>query len=122
MSINCNVILQRSATPTQLSALGAALWHWCTRVAGPTGMYQFVDNQALADLIAGNFPMSDESPSNADFASHLWIRDVPSHNRQSTINSLRREIPVHAVADIVVGGTSWNPITRNDTHDNLQRA
>ena len=52
MSITCDVILQWGATPEQLRALGAALWRWCDRTAGDTGIYQYLDNQALADLIA----------------------------------------------------------------------
>jgi len=53
MSVNCDVIMQWSARPQELTALGAALWRWCTREAGGTGIYQFLDNQGLADLIAG---------------------------------------------------------------------
>jgi hypothetical protein len=47
------------ATLDELRALGAALWGWCSRAAGDTGMYRCIDNQALADLIAGR--AADES-------------------------------------------------------------
>jgi hypothetical protein len=40
MSINCDVILQWDATPKQIAALGTALWGWCSRAAGATGIYQ----------------------------------------------------------------------------------
>jgi hypothetical protein len=36
MSIQCDVTLQGSVTPEQLSALGAALWRRCYRAAGST--------------------------------------------------------------------------------------
>ncbi len=45
MSIKCDVFLQWTATPDQLTALGAALWRWCIRAAADTGIYQYLDNQ-----------------------------------------------------------------------------
>jgi hypothetical protein len=109
MSIKCDVIVQWTATPDQLTALGAALWPWCIRAAGVTGIYQFLDNQALADLIAGKLPMSSQ-PSWPDDGRgvHLQVRDEVSQDRQATIDSLRRSIPAKGVEDIVVDGTSWN--------------
>jgi len=56
MPSNCDIILQQSATPDQLAALGTSLWRWCNRTAGDTGVYQYLDNQGLADMIAGKFP------------------------------------------------------------------
>jgi hypothetical protein len=44
MSIKCDVVLQCSATPDQPTSLGAALWRWCNRAAGDTGIYQYLDN------------------------------------------------------------------------------
>jgi hypothetical protein len=38
MSMNCDVILQWSATPAELTDLGAALWRWCNRTAGDTSI------------------------------------------------------------------------------------
>jgi hypothetical protein len=90
MSKNCDVILQWSATPEQLRALGTALWRWCNRAAGNTGIYQYLDNQALADLIAGKLPASSQTEGRG---VHLWVRDEASPDRQATIDSLRREIP-----------------------------
>jgi len=56
MSVTCEVIVNWEATPAQLAALGNVLWRWCNRTAGDTGIYQYLDNQALADLLAGRLP------------------------------------------------------------------
>jgi hypothetical protein len=109
MSIDCDVILQWSATPAQLTSLGTALWRWCNRAAGDTGIYQYLDNQALADLIAGQFPAPSLTPRPAERPSaHFRVRDKAFSDRQATIDSLRRDIPAQGVEDIVVDGTSWN--------------
>ena len=104
MSIKCDVIVQWHATPAELNVLGAALWGWCTRAAGETGIYRLLDNQALADLIAGRLPDSRQ----AEAGVHLFVRDEVSSNRPATIASLRREIPAIALVDILVDGASWN--------------
>lgn len=111
MSINCDLILQWSATPTELTDLGAALWRWCNHAAGDTGIYQYLDNQALADLIAGKFPASSQQPWPAERRGvHFRFRDEASHDLQATIESLRREIPAKGVEDILVETKSWNQI------------
>jgi hypothetical protein len=107
MSMNCDVILQWSATPAELTDLGAALWCWCNRTAGDTRIYQYLDNQALADLIAGKLPVSGQTEPGG---VHFRFRDEASHDRQATIDSLRREIPAKGVEDIVVEGKSWSLI------------
>jgi hypothetical protein len=56
MSMNCDIILKWSSTPEQLAAVGSALWRWCNRTARAAGIYRYLDNQALADLIAGELP------------------------------------------------------------------
>jgi hypothetical protein len=107
MSIKCDVILQWSATPEELAAVGTALWR--SRAAGKTGIYQYLDNQALADLIAGKLPIAGLTPGEGlgrGFHFRLW--DETSHDRQPIIDSLRQDIPVNGVEDIVVGGRSWN--------------
>jgi hypothetical protein len=104
MSNNCDVILQWSATPEQLRAVGTALWRWCIRAAGDTSIYRYLDNQALADLIAGKLPASSQAERRG---IHLWVRDEASPDRQATLDSLRREIPAKGVEDIVVDGKSW---------------
>ncbi len=109
MSMNCDIILQWSATPEQLTALGAALWRWCNRTAGAAGIYQYLDNQALADLIAGKFPDSSQTAWRADQRGVLFsFQGAASHDRQATIRGLRQEISTKGVEDIVVDGKSWN--------------
>jgi len=100
---NCDIILQESATPDQLAALGTALWRWCNRTAGDTGVYQYLDNQGLADMIAGRFPVR----SQAETVTHFRARDSVSPNRQAAIDKLRVEIPSEGVEDVVVDGLSW---------------
>jgi hypothetical protein len=93
-----SAILQWSATPEELAAVGSALWRWCNRTAGAAGTYQYLDNQALADLIAGKLPDSRQPPWQADRRSvHFRVRDKTPLDRQATIDSLRREIPVKGV-------------------------
>jgi hypothetical protein len=97
VSIHCDVILQWTATPEQLTTLGAALWRWCNRTAGNTGIYQYLDNQALADLIAGKLPVSSHTPQQAEPRGvHFRVQDETSHDRQATIDSLRHSIPAAA--------------------------
>ena len=109
MSMNCDIILKWSATPEQLTALGTALWRWCIRAAGATGIYQHLDNQALADLIAGKLPDSSQTPWRADPRGvHFSFQGEASPDREATIRSLRQEISTQGVEDIVVDGKSWN--------------
>ena len=103
MPVNCDVILQWSATPEQLHALGAALWRWCNRAPGNTRIYQYLDNQALADLIAGKLPTSSPDGRTA----HIRVRDESFPDRQATIDSLRQALPARGVEDIVIDGSSW---------------
>ncbi len=105
MAINCDVILHWTATPDQLKALGAALWNWCNRTGGNTGIYPSLDNQALGDLIAGKLPLSSQAER---WGVPFRIRDEVSSNKRVTLDSLRREIPARGVKDIVVDGQSWN--------------
>jgi hypothetical protein len=99
MPSNCDIILQQSATPDQLAALGTALWHWCSRTAGDSGVYQYLDNQGLADMIAGKFPaLSHDARGRPHFRA--WDRESP--DRQAAIDKLRREIPSAGVDDVVV--------------------
>jgi hypothetical protein len=111
MSITCDVIPQWHATPEQLTALGAALWRWCSGTAGGAGIYQHLDNQALADLIARKMPGPGHTSRPAERRGvYLRVRDEASRDRQATIDSLRREIPAGGVEDILVDGKSWNRI------------
>ena len=111
MAIQCDVLLQWNATPAQLTALGAGLWRWCNRTAGDTGIYQYLDNQALADLIAGKLPAASQPPWRDErHAVHFKFRDKVSRDRQAAIASLRREIPSAGVADVLVNDKSWDLI------------
>ena len=109
MSVNCDVILQWNATPEQLTALGAALWRWCNGTAGAAGIYQYLDDQALADLIAGKLPRPGRTSRPTERRGvYLRVRDEASQDRQATIDRLRRLIPAGGVEDILVDGKSWD--------------
>jgi hypothetical protein len=109
MSIACDVILKWEATPEQLTALGAALWRWCNRTAGGPSIYQSVDNQALADLIAGQFPAADQTRRQAGRRSVPFrVPGEAGQGRRATIDSLRRSVPAEGVEDILVDGKSWS--------------
>ncbi len=105
MSVNCEVTVPWDATPEQLTALGGALWRWCARGTGDAGISACLDNQPLADLIAGTFPRSGRAERRG---LHFGLRDNASQSRRATIESLRRGIPAQAVEDIAVDGVSWN--------------
>jgi hypothetical protein len=109
--MTCELILQWSATPEELTGLRGALWRWCNRAAGPTSIYQCLDNQGLADLIAGRFPASSQTPWRADRRGvHFQFQAEAFHDRQATIGSRRRDIPVEGVEDIVKNGKCWELI------------
>src|SRR5207248_4069294 len=89
----CDVILQWGATPQQLSAIGAALWRWCNGVSGDVGVSRHLDNQALADLIAGRLPASRPVPGLDERRRvHVRFRDAAFRDRQAAIDSLWREL------------------------------
>ncbi|MFL5342437.1 MAG: hypothetical protein ACJ8F7_20015, partial [Gemmataceae bacterium] len=102
MSINCEVILNDHATAGQLATLGSALWRWCGRAVGETGIYPRLDNQVLADLIAGKKPPSGQTPRQSDHqvdGIHFRMQDAGSHDRQATIDRLRSELPQDGIRD-----------------------
>ena len=115
MSIKCDFVLAWSATPEQLTALGTALWRWCTRAAGNTGIYQYLDNQALTDLIAGRLPAPGPSVRHAERGVHFGVWDEVSPDRQAAIDSLRREMPAEGIEDVLVGGKSWDSVESKET-------
>lgn len=111
MSINCDVIVRGNATAEQLSELGSALWRWCGRAAGETGLYPCLDNQVMTDLIAGKQPRSGQTPAKFEQRSdgvHFHMLDAGSHDRRGTIDRLRCELPTNGIKDVLVDGTSWN--------------
>jgi hypothetical protein len=110
MSIKCDVIVNRSATPEQLNALGRAFWQWGNRTMKSRDFYKYLNNQLLADLIAGRLPKSGQTPvqsvQRAD-GIHFEVDDNESVDSQGAIARLRREIPDRGVVDIKVAGLSW---------------
>jgi hypothetical protein len=115
MSMNCDIVLKWSATPAQLRAVGDAFWRWCNRTEGNTGIYQRLDNQALADLIAGKFPLSLQAPWPIERRGfHVRVRDEASHDPHATLDSLRRAIPAEGVVDIVVDDVSWDLVAQEN--------
>ncbi len=110
MSINCEVTLRWDATPEQQRALGRALWAWCNRAARGAGDYQYLDNQGLADLLAGTLPAAalragDGSPPRALFS----VPGDSSRDREAVLESLRKAIPVGGIAGVRVDGLGWRP-------------
>lgn len=111
MSVHCQLILNPAATSGQLAALGAALWRWCIRTAGSAGIYQYLDNQALADLRAGQLPEADQTARLADrWGVRFGVRDGAYRDRQAIVESLRREIPAEGIVGVLADGTSWSPV------------
>ena len=107
MSLNCTVILRWDSTSAQERALGAALWHWCNEASGNAGMYPYLDNQALADLLAGRLPASEAtawaaSSPRVSFA----VPGDPSRDGEATLESLRPAMPGESVAQVWVDGIS----------------
>jgi hypothetical protein len=108
MSLNCEFVLRWDATPEQHRALGVALWAWCTRAAGDTGIYQYLDNQPLADLLAGRLPATGSRARNAGPPQvEFSVRGEPARDREAILESLRRALPGEGVADVRVDGRSW---------------
>jgi hypothetical protein len=111
MSIACDIIIKWKATPVQLAELGNALWRWCSSTRGQVALYQLLDNQALADLMAGKLPIVDERTRGI----HFRVRDRFAHNSQSAVGALRHELPGEAIADVLIDGISWNTIDARDS-------
>lgn len=111
MTITCDIIIKWKATPVQLADLGNALWRWCNSTRGQIGIYQLLNNQALADLIAGKHPILDERTRGV----HFRVRDCASSNCRSANEALRHELPAEAIADVLIDGISWNTINKKDS-------
>jgi hypothetical protein len=107
MSINCEVILRWDSMPEQHRAIGAALWRWCSRAAGGVGMYQYLDNQGFADLLAGRLPAPGLAAGDADLPHvRFSVPGAPARDRGAMLESLRRAIPGEGVAEVRVDGMS----------------
>jgi hypothetical protein len=108
MSISVDVRLAWGATPEQLRAVGTALWRWGNR-AGDAGIYQQLDNQALADLIAGKLPaLARPSEQADDRCMHIRLGDEISQTCQAALASLRHALPAKGIEDVLIDGLSWN--------------
>jgi hypothetical protein len=108
MSIHCEVFLRWDATPAQQRALGVALWGWCHHTARIADPYQYLDNQALADLLAGRLPTSGSVSQGVGLPYvHFLVRGDPACDRQTTLESLRLDIPSEGITDVRVEGISW---------------
>jgi hypothetical protein len=99
MPSKCEVIVAWGATTEQLTAVGTALWRWCVRGVGYRDLYQYVNNQLLADLIAGRFPAAGPVDRRG-FHFRLW--DMESNDASTRIATLQRELPGAGVVDFVV--------------------
>ncbi len=76
---------------------------------GGTGVYQYLENQALADLIAGRLPAPDRTAPPAErWGVRFGVRDGTYRDRRALIESLRREIPADGVLDVLADGTGWD--------------
>jgi hypothetical protein len=112
MAIDCEIILRWEATPEQLSAVGLALWSWCLSNSADAGMYPYLNNQTLSDLIAGKFPVTSQLRTDAGQPGfHFHVRDEASSDGSATIERMRRAIPRAAIEDIVVAGKSWRALS-----------
>lgn len=108
MSINCDVFIRDRSTPEELKTLGNALWRWYSRSSGDEILCQSVDNQALADLLAGRVPSTRRSAHHVGqpYVS-FRLRAATYADCAATFASLRSEVPAAQVSDIVVDGKSW---------------
>jgi hypothetical protein len=105
MSINCTVILRWDSTLAQQRALGAALWHWCNGASGNGGMYAYLDNQALADLLAGRLPASESAAWDSGLPRVSFsVPGNPARDGAATLESLRQAILDEGVAEVCVDG------------------
>ena len=106
MSINCTISLRWDSTPEQQRALGVALWRWCHRAVRSVGMYPYLDNQALADLLAGRLPAPGATGWDAGLPYvQFTVPGDPARDGEATRESLRRGIQGEGVAEIRVQGS-----------------
>jgi len=111
MSVDRHLILNPSATSGQLTALGAAIWRWCTRTAGNSGVYSYLNNWPLTDLLAGRLPVADQTTRPAErWGVRFGVPDGAYRDRQALIDNLRQEIPAQGIVDVFVDGASWGPV------------
>lgn len=122
MSIRCDVILKPDASPAEVAAVAAGLWHWCATTAGSAGMYRHINDQVFADLLQGKLPPLAPSEATGGWAHRFQVRDRTSSDRRATILGLRREVPAGGVEDILVGGASWDELAAPGSPAETSRA
>jgi hypothetical protein len=117
MAIDCEFFLLSDMLPARRRALGSALWAWCTDAVGGGSNYQYLDNQGLADLVAGHFPSSHTITEGVRLPYVFFtVPGDPIRDREATLFSLRRTITEVGLADVRVGGKSWLGAELNSTH------
>src|SRR5579884_531915 len=108
MTINCEVFLRWDATAGEQRALGAALWGWCTSAAGEASIYPHLDNQGLADLLAGRLPAPGPlAPDGRLPYVQLAVPGDPARDQAAVLEGLRGALPKEGLAGIRVQGLSW---------------
>ena len=91
---------------------GAALWAWCRRNAGGAGICQYLDNQPLADLLAGRWPHAEPLVGEAGLPRvSVRVPGETAHDRDALLESLRRTLPDEGIADLRINGRSSHPET-----------
>lgn len=110
MSINCHIIVRSGATAEELITLGTALWRWYSRSCGDAVLCQSLDNQGLADLLAGRLPTLCWTPRFAGRRFvHLRVPGWAYRDRAATLASLRGELPPGRFEEFVIDGERWTP-------------
>src|SRR5947209_7393122 len=107
MSDHCDIILSWDATPGQLRAIGAALWRWCNGPEADLGICHALDNQPLADLIAGKLPAAS-GPASDVRGIRVRFPSEAHTDCKATMDRLRLGLPHAGVVDVQVHGASWN--------------
>ena len=109
MSIACEVLLRRDASPSQLRELGAALRRWYVREAREHGIALYTNQDGINALRAGQLPQPVcGRRGGRRLAVPFDVRDGKSYSREATIESLRKDIPADLVEDILIDGQSWD--------------
>jgi hypothetical protein len=110
MSINCEVTLRWDVTSEQRKALGVALWGWCSHAAGGATLYPYLDNQGLADLLAGRMPGAGPTARSAGPPRVLFpVPGDPGRDGPATLASLRRTLPEAGIEGVWVDGGDRAP-------------
>lgn len=118
MPTECDIILSWDATPGELRAVGAALWRWRTSAEIEADVFQRLDSQALADLIAGVFPGANRTQQRVDGCGvHFSVCNESGLDRRETIDDLRRELPSAGIVDVLIDGASWHGVAAVESPD-----